>query len=613
MGWRMQKRRNIRGILVSTIFLAGYLSSNISKATGDRPGTPAKSGSASAGSPKVKILGRLRATTRGTSSPGPQHARAGREPLKVRSGGAHSGADEVPLLREQLALQQKQIEQLRLELDQQKKFLEQAVEHAQAGRSFQAPSVEPPNLGQAASLEPAIPTVPGGAGDTAQASPLPVMTAPAAPLASPVTQAEVQQYAAKVDDLGKKMEAAFKNLGGFRFSGDFRLRMDVQARSSNTIAGPLQNIRSLYRLRLNVDKELDPRVRFHMQFSTGPLNNGLSNDAELAGTVAKHPFFIAEAYADFHPSSNFSLRGGRMEEIFADNTRFLWDDDVRFNGFHQVVKLPFQAKAFGIKSVELRAAEYILSNPNVPVLSSTSPFVSAGFQSGQKVRDANLFHPGFVLKGDLATNWSHQFISDIQIYRNPNQLQLSSTASGFPVTVSNALGIALSGPMTGTGNATTSPGGALYSAPHFQIVRVTYRLEHTGWTFRGREMPAWLDFQAARNTGTSRLRDAFMVSANAGTVKGFGDVRFLYQFAIKDANSLMSQFTDNDLGTGTGVNIAVHAVRFDLGLTRFLQWHNLLFIQNERRPSNPAERLFVPLQRGANTTFRYLGQLAFTF
>jgi hypothetical protein len=54
-------------------------------------------------------------------------------------------------------------------------------------------------------------------------------------------------------------------------------------------------------------------------------------------------------------------------------------------------------------------------------------------------------------------------------------------------------------------------------------------------------------------------------------------------------------------------------VRFDLGLTRFLQWQNLLFIQHERRPNNPAELFFVPLQQGANGTFRYLGQLAFTF
>jgi hypothetical protein len=126
-------------------------------------------------------------------------------------------------------------------------------------------------------------------------------------------------------------------------------------------------------------------------------------------------------------------------------------------------------------------------------------------------------------------------------------------------------------------------------------------------------MPLWFDVQATRNVGTSRLRDAIMGSVNLGSIRERWDRSFLYQYAIKDANSLISQFTDDDLGTGTGVNIGVHAFRFDLGLARFLQWQNLFFLQNERRASNPAEHLFLPLQRGAKTTYRYLGQLAFTF
>ncbi|MBI4463206.1 MAG: hypothetical protein HY647_00745, partial [Acidobacteria bacterium] len=106
---------------------------------------------------------------------------------------------------------------------------------------------------------------------------------------------------------------------------------------------------------------------------------------------------------------------------------------------------------------------------------------------------------------------------------------------------------------------------------------------------------------------------ALMVSANLGEVREAGDVRLLYQFAIKDANALISQFADSDLGTGSGVNIAVHALRFDVGLTRFLQWQNLLILQSQRRASNPAEGFFVPLQRGAERTYRYQSQLAFSF
>lgn len=478
---------------------------------------------------------------------------------------AVSSADEVSL-RAQLEAQQKQIEQLRSALEAQKQILDRLAKPSEA-------AVVKPS--EAAAVVPAS--------------------------------------AAKLEDLTKKTEAGLKNLGGFQFSGDFRFRADVQARSGNSFAPALQNVRSRYRVRLNVDKELDPRFKFHLQLSTGPLNNAITNDQDMAGSVVKHPFSIAEAWVDFHPNSKFSMRGGRTEEVFADNMRFLWDDDVRFNGFHQIVKLPLAANGLGFTGIEFRAGEYILTNPAIYILPSNSPFISAGYKLGQKVRDANLFHPGMVLRGTLGHNWTQQITGGVELYRNPNQIQLASTANGFPVLVSNSIGLVLSGAMTGTGNATTTPGGAMFTAPDFQIAHLGWRVERKGVKIGAREMPFWLDFQGSRNVGAGRLRDALIASANLGSVKKLGDVRFLYQFAIKDANSMISQYTDDDLGTGSGVNIAVHAMRFDLGLTRFLQWQNLFFIQNPRRANEPANQFFVPIQRGANTTFRYLGQLAFTF
>jgi hypothetical protein len=503
----------------------------------------------------------------------------------------------LQLLQEQVVRQQQQIDQLRAALDEQKRLLELIV------RSLPPAKVE--SLQSATSVTAAAGRATAFTFESVSSA---GTTADSLGETHPAAEQEIKQQA---DSLAQKVDEALKNLGGFRFSGDFRFRADAQLRSSNEVAGPLQNLRSRYRLRLNVDKQWDPSFRFHMQLSTGPMNNAITNDQDFGGIVAKHSFSVAEAYIAFLPSSKFEMRGGRMEEAFADNMRFLWDDDVRFNGFQQSLTLPVRSQV--IKSVEFRMGEYFLSNPNVVILAAGSPFVTAGFQPGTKVRDTLLFHPGLIMKGDLSNRWNHQFSGDIQIYRNPNEIQLASTVNGFPVLVSNTLGIALSGPLGGTGNATTTAGGAIYSAPHFQIARLVYRLENKGVKIGDREVPWWLDFQVARNMGTRKLRDAVMASANLGTVKGPRDVRFLYQFAIKDANSLISQFTDDDLGTGSGVNISVHAFRFDLGLTRFLQWQNLLFVQNERRSSNPAEQLFVPLQRGARTTFRYLGQLNFTF
>ena len=153
----------------------------------------------------------------------------------------------------------------------------------------------------------------------------------------------------------------------------------------------------------------------------------------------------------------------------------------------------------------------------------------------------------------------------------------------------------------------------MYTAPDFHVSHIGYRLERRALSIGGRELPAWFDFQAARNHGARTQRDAFMASVNVGSVRERGDFRLLYQFAVKDANSMISQFADDDLGTGSGVNIAVHAFRFDLGLTRFLQLQNLVFLQHQRSASTPSEQFFVPLGRGANATVRYLGSLAFTF
>ncbi len=619
----MQKRINRGRVLASAIFLAASMTLDFSVNAAEAPGTYVKSGAQSTNSEKDKKLQEPERGKPGTAAPDRRRVQLGRKEVAgAKHASTHqkrrSTTDDVASLKEQLALQQKQIEQLRSTLEEQKQLLERTlcIERAQAGQAdqtrqaSQAASAHAPNLGQVASLTPVLPSTTSAAAIAGVPSALTAEPSSAVP---PVTRSEVQEYTTKVEELGKKMDGALKNLGGFKFSGDFRYRADAQLRSGNSIAAPLQNVRSRYRLRVNLDKELDPRFKFHVQLSTGPINNALTNDQDFAATTVKQPFSLAEAFVDFHPNKNFSIRGGRMEEVFADGMRFLWDDDVRFNGFQQIATIPVAANPLGIKSFELRGGEYFLSNPNVVILSATSPLVSAGFKPGTKVRDANLFHPGLVVKGDLGTGWSHQFTGDIQIYRNQNQIQLASLASGFPILVSNGVGLALSGPITGTGNATTTSGGAIYNAPNFQIARLVYRLEHKGWKLGKREMPAYLDFQASRNVGTSKLRDGVLASANLGAVKGFGDVRFLYQFAIKDANSLISQFTDDDLGTGTGVNIQVHAVRFDLGLTRFLQWQNLLFMQDERRPSNPAAQFFVPLQRGANTTYRYLGQLAFSF
>lgn len=495
-------------------------------------------------------------------------------------------------LQRQVARQKTEIEELKAAVAEQRAMLERLLGAARPA-GLAAVTVTPSYAPATASAQPAFAAAP-----------------PAAPAQSAATAVSAAQ-------LAKETERVARSLGGFQFSGDFRYRLDLQLRSANDVAPALQNARGRYRVRLNIDKGLDspvdPRLKFHLQLSTGPYQVQTTNDQDFAGLAAKQPFSVAEAYINYSPTPRISLRGGRSEEVFADNMKFLWDDDVRFNGFHQIVTIPVTSGALGINKVEFRSGEYILSNPNITALAANSPYTAAGYIPGQKVRTAKLFHPGVILTGSLGPRWSHYFQGDLSLYHNPNQIQLASTAAGFPAVMSTPIGVQLPAPAGAAGNATLTPGGAMYSARHYQIAHGAYRLERKSVRVGNREMPLWFDFQASRNAGASKLRDAFMASANLGSVKRSGDLRFLYQFALKDANSLISQFTDDDLGTGTGVNLAVHALRVDLGLTRYLQWQNLLFIQTERRPTSPSEQMYMVLQRGANPTFRFLGQLAFTF
>jgi hypothetical protein len=104
-----------------------------------------------------------------------------------------------------------------------------------------------------------------------------------------------------------------------------------------------------------------------------------------------------------------------------------------------------------------------------------------------------------------------------------------------------------------------------------------------------------------------------LTSVSIGRTTQPGDIRGLYMFAIKDANSLISQLTDDDLGTGIGVNIATHHFRVDYTIRPNIQFQNLLFLQTERRSSNPAASFFVPLGRETPRTWRYLGQIAIGF
>src|SRR4030095_14521758 len=197
--------------------------------------------------------------------------------------GANQGwaqTDETERLKLQVEQQGKQIEELQQKLARLERVLLGGVEDVRT-------SLEPVAKAETVSL-PAFNPVP-------RQSLVQTQPAQAAPAATSAVQ-------------------ALPPVAGFRFSGDFRLRFDSAVRDS-----ALQNIRQRYRIRLNIDRDIAPDLNFHMQLATGAVNNGITFDQDFAGGVTRHPLFVSEAFVEYRPTASLSLRGGRTEEVFADN------------------------------------------------------------------------------------------------------------------------------------------------------------------------------------------------------------------------------------------------------------------------------------------------------
>jgi len=444
------------------------------------------------------------------------------------------------------------------------------------------------------------------------------LSTPSASAAATLKDSESGTQAPTVEQRLDKVEDRVMRIGPVRLSGDFRIRFDGTFRSATEPPDPpldhVQNARARYRFRLNLDTDIYPNLSFHAQLATGSLNNPISTNQDFTSLTARAPFSLSEAWIEYRPTKSVQLQAGRVQNVFADNSRFLFDDDVRFNGFNERYVAGFKPNSAYLSSLELRAGQYILSTPNVAVITANSPLARAGDIVGTTGRSATLFHQGLLANQTFNKRWNSQVGADIQLYRHPNHIQLGSTTEGLVLLVQPGLGIALSGPLPGTGNATTTPGGARYTAPGFQVLRLTYRLNYAGFRRGDHAFPVTFNVQLARNVATGlNERDAMLAALQVGRITKRGDAAFLYVFTIKGANALISQLTDDDLGTGTGVNIRTNHFRFEYGITRKVTFQSLFFVQNSLRRSGQFPNFFVPVGDFAPTTYRVQQQVVFSF
>src|SRR5207302_1743674 len=104
--------------------------------------------------------------------------------------------------------------------------------------------------------------------------------------------------------------------------------------------------------------------------------------------------------------------------------------------------------------------------------------------------------------------------------------QLASTLPGQGLVTNAILGATLSSNLGGTGNATTTAGGATYFASGFDVLHYGGNLSYSGTTWKGHTFPLVLFLQGTHNKAASMANNGYMLGAAIGQATKLGDVQF---------------------------------------------------------------------------------------
>ncbi len=157
---------------------------------------------------------------------------------------------------------------------------------------------------------------------------------------TPVAAAVVQDTQTPVAQ--KSIEDRLKQIGPFRFSGDFRLRDEP------FFGGPadqsMRQNRERFRLRFNADANLNDDVSGGFSLASGDLNNPIATNQTTDQFYTRKAFAIDRAFINYHPSyfKPLTLTGGKFAYPWY-NTELTWDKDLNPEGLAQTLAFDLQS------------------------------------------------------------------------------------------------------------------------------------------------------------------------------------------------------------------------------------------------------------------------------
>lgn len=116
-----------------------------------------------------------------------------------------------------------------------------------------------------------------------------------------------------------------------KLGGDFRLRYEYKQDK-----GTVETNRPRFRLRLNIDDQVNDKIKVGVTLATGTSSAGSSatrsNNQTFQDEFAKKQFVIDKAFVDYSPKDWVDIIGGKMANPIWEPMSFVWDPDITPEG-----------------------------------------------------------------------------------------------------------------------------------------------------------------------------------------------------------------------------------------------------------------------------------------
>lgn len=509
--------------------------------------------------------GTLRAQS-ASSPPATKPARGATTRARRRAKSSTITVDEAKELREALAAQQRQIQQLQQQLEERDAAFRQAQEHAQQ-QLQQAQSSAADAQSKVTALE---------STSTAQQTSVDQVSSSLTDLKGNVTNAILA-----TQEEQKRVSALEGLLGRFRFNGDIRIRGESFFQSYSGCKACFDRNRARVRVRFGVDGKLNEDFLGGVALATGSLGDPTTTNETFTNFFDRKTIGLDRGYITYNPVAHkwLSLTSGKFAYQW-QRTQVTGDPDINPEGFDE--KLSFDFSSGILKNFTAQAMQVLLNeNTNSSLLRAHDAFMVGGQVSGK-------LDFGFLTTTPSigVMNWRN-----IDELLNASAFAVQATTTGTSATapvVVTGLPVPGEGPgcsaLTGlpsippcafaangmTNSTFIGPDGKAHFASQFLYGDIILNNQVKTGIAR---LPFNLLLEAEQNlraaghplgsngkvrTDLGRQSHTYLIDASLGQTKNKNDIQVGYAFLRQEQDAVLASFAESDQRAPT--NILQHRV-----------------------------------------------------